>query len=59
VNMSELLDITSRVSEILRGETSVIHNMASLPEPERVQFFHEHFLPLEDQEKAVRERCWW
>jgi len=55
-NMSEILDITTHLSEIIRSEASVIHNMASLPEPERVQFFHEHFLPLEAQEKALRER---
>jgi len=28
--------------------------MALLPESERVQFFHERFLPLEAKEKALR-----
>lgn len=55
-NMSEILDLTRQVSEIIRSESGVIQNMASLPEQERVQFFHEHFLPLEAQEKALRER---
>lgn len=55
-NMSDILDITRRLSEVMRSEASVINDMASLPDPERVQFFHEHFLPLEAQEKGLRER---
>jgi hypothetical protein len=55
-NMSEILGLTRQLSEIIRSETSAIHNMASLPEPERVRFFHERFLPLEAQETALRER---
>lgn len=55
-NMSEILDITRSLNRVLRQETSIIQNMASLPESERMQFWHEQFLPLEAQEKALRAR---
>ena len=55
-NMSEILDVTHALSRLLRQETSVIENMALLPEPERMQFWHEQFMPLEAQEKALRAR---
>ena len=53
-SMSEILDITRALNKVMRQETSVIQNMAQLPEPERMQFWHEHFLPLEAQEKGLR-----
>ena len=55
-NMSEILDITRALSKIMRQETATIQNMALLPESERMQFWHEQFLPLEAQEKALRAR---
>jgi hypothetical protein len=30
--------------------------MASLPEPDRVRFWHEQFMPLSAEEHALRER---
>ena len=55
-NMSEILDTTRAVSKVMRQETSVIQNMAELPESERMQFWHEHYLPLEAQEKGLRAK---
>jgi hypothetical protein len=55
-SMSEILDITPRLSKVMREESSVIHNMAELPESERMQFWHEHYLPLEAQEKGLRAK---
>ena len=55
-NMSEILDTTRAVSKVMRQETSVIQNMAELPESERMQFWHEHYLPLEAQEKGIRAK---
>src|SRR5215469_12608490 len=53
-NMSEILNVARALNKIFRQESSVVQNMALLPEPERMQFWHEHFLPLESQEKALR-----
>lgn len=55
-NMSEILNITRALNKVFSQETSIIHNMALLPEPERMQFWHEQFLPLEAQEKALRAK---
>jgi len=55
-NMSEILDTTQALSKIMRQEASVIQNMAELPESERMQFWHEHYLPLEAQEKGIRAK---
>ena len=55
-NMSEILDTTRAVNKVMRQETSVIQNMAELPESERMQFWHEHYLPLEAQEKGLRAK---
>jgi hypothetical protein len=33
-----------------------VHAVASLPEPERVRFWHEQFMPLAAQEHALREQ---
>jgi|SRR5215472_3453470 len=55
-NMSEILNIARALNEVFGQETSVIQNMALLPEPERMQFWHEQFVPLESQEKALRAK---
>jgi len=55
-SMSEILDITGALNKVMRQEASVIQNMAQLPESERMQFWHEHFLPLEAQEKGLRAK---
>jgi len=55
-NMSEILDIARALNKVFRQEASVVQNMALIPEPERMQFWHEQFLPLEVQEKALRAR---
>src|SRR5215469_1192320 len=55
-SISEILDITGALNRVMRQETSVIQNMAQLPETERMQFWHEHFLPLEAQEKGLRAK---
>ena len=44
------------INDIMKRQASVVHDMASLPESERVQFWHEHFLPLERREQTLRER---
>ena len=54
--MSEILDITGALNKVMRQEASVIQTMAQLPESERMQFWHEHFLPLEAQEKGLRAK---
>src|SRR5215469_15521413 len=53
-SMSELLDITRALNKIMRQEAAVIQSMAELPEPERMQFWHESFLPHEAQKKGLR-----
>src|SRR5215469_7638597 len=55
-NISEILNISGALNKVFRQEASVIQSMALLPEPERMQFWHEQFLPLEAQEKALRAR---
>jgi len=45
-----------QLSKVMRQETAVIQNMAQLPEPERMQFWHEHDVPLEAQDKGLRAR---
>jgi hypothetical protein len=54
--MSEILDITSQLSDVIKRQTSVIHEMASLPQGERLRFWHEEFVPLQAQEQALRAR---
>jgi hypothetical protein len=44
------------LSKVVRQETSIVQNMTLLPESQRMQFWHEHFLPLEAQEKGLRAR---
>ncbi len=55
-NNSELIDLVRQVNEVTKKEASVIHDMASLPAEEQVQFWHEEFMPLAAQEHALRER---
>src|ERR1700751_2730065 len=55
-SMSEILDITRALSNVMREETSIVQNMAQLPESERMHFWHEHYLPLEAQEKGLRAK---
>jgi hypothetical protein len=55
-SMSEILEITRALSKVMRQETSIVQNMALLPDSERMQFWPEHFLPLEAQEKGLRAR---
>jgi hypothetical protein len=55
-NMSEILNITRDLNKVFRQETSITQNMALLPKSERMQFWHEQFLPLEAQEKSLRAR---
>ena len=42
--------------EVTKKEASVIHDMASLPAEEQVQFWHDEFMPLAEPEHALRER---
>jgi hypothetical protein len=53
--MSEIFAITSQLSDIIKRQASVVHEMASLPEGERLRFWHEQFLPLEAREQVLRE----
>ena len=55
-NLSEILGISRALSQVMRQETSIIHNMAELPPSERTPFWHEHYLPLEAEEKGLRAK---
>jgi len=55
-NNSELIELVRQVNEVTKKEASVIHDMASLPTEEQVQFWHDEFMPLAAQEHALRER---
>ena len=43
-NMREIIVLTGEINDVMKRQASVIHDMASLPESERLQFWHEHFL---------------
>ena len=53
--MSEIIGLVRQINEITKREGAVIHGMASLPEAERVKYWHEQFMPLAAQEHALRE----
>lgn len=38
--------VDREINSVMKKEASVIHDMNSLPEQERVQFWHEEFMPL-------------
>ena len=54
--MSEIVGLVRQINEITKREGAVIHGMASLPEAERVKYWHEQFMPLAAQEHALREQ---
>jgi len=54
-NNSELIELVRQVNEVTKKEASVIHDMASLPTEEHVQFWHDEFMPLAAQEHALRQ----
>lgn len=54
--MSEIITLVRQINDITKREISVVHAMASLPETERVQFWHEQFMPLAAQEHTLREQ---
>jgi hypothetical protein len=54
--MSEIIGLVRQINEITKREISVVHAMSSLPEPERLRFWHEQFMPLAAEEFALRER---
>ena len=54
--MSEIISLVRQINEITKREISVVHAMTSLPEPERLRFWHEQFMPLAAQEHALREQ---
>ncbi len=54
--MSEIIALVRQINDITKRESSVVRAMASLPDAERAQFWHEQFLPLAAQEHALRER---
>ena len=55
-NMTEIIDLVRQINELTKRQTAVIHVMASLPEPERVKFWHEQFAPPAAEEHALREK---
>jgi len=55
-NMTEIIDLVRLINELTKRQSAVIHAMASLPEPERVKFWHEQFAPLAAEEHALREQ---
>jgi hypothetical protein len=52
----KIIDLVRQVNEITKKEVSVIHDMSNLPEGEQVQFWHEEFVPLAAEERALREQ---
>jgi len=48
-------NLVKRVNEAKQKEASVIRDMSTLPKDEQVQFWHEEFMPVRDQEHALRE----
>ena len=54
--MSEIISLVRQINEITKREILVVHAMTSLPEPERLRFWHEQFMPLAAQEHGLRER---
>lgn len=54
-NMSQIIDLVRQINEITKREISVVHAMASLPEPERARFWHEQFMPLAAEEHTLRQ----
>jgi hypothetical protein len=54
--MSEIIGLVREINEVTKRQISVVHAMASLPEPERMRFWHEQFMPLAAQEHALREQ---
>jgi len=54
--MSEIIGLVREINEIAKRQISVVHAMASLPEPKRMRFWHEQFMPLAAQEHALREQ---
>ena len=54
--MSEIIRLVREINEVTKRQISVVHAMASLPEPERMRFWHEQFMPLAAQEHALREQ---
>jgi len=55
-NMSEILGVSRALSQTMRQETLIFHDMAGLPQSERMPFWHEHYLPLEAEEKGLRAK---
>ncbi|MBS1841517.1 MAG: hypothetical protein JSS69_15040 [Acidobacteria bacterium] len=54
--MSEIIGLVREINEVTKRQISVVRAMASLPEPERMRFWHEQFMPLAAQEHALREQ---
>jgi len=54
--MAEIIGLVREINEVTKRQISVVHAMASLPEPERKRFWHEQFMPLAAQEHALREQ---
>ena len=54
--MSEIIALVRQINDITKRESSVVHAMAGLPDPQRTQFWHEQFVPLAAQEHALREK---
>lgn len=55
-NMREIIELAGEINDVMKRQASVIRDMASLLESERLQFWHEHFLSLERREQTLRER---
>jgi hypothetical protein len=55
-NLAQIIDLVRQINEVTKREVAVARSMASLPEKERVQFWHEQFLPLATKERALREQ---
>jgi len=53
--MSEIVTLVRQINEITKREGQVVHGMASLPEADRVRYWHEEFTPLVAEEQALRE----
>jgi len=55
--MTEIIDLVRQINELTKRQTAVIHVMASLPEPERVKFWHEQFGPSRPRSTRCVRSC--
>ena len=56
-NNAELIELVRQVNEVMKKEALVIHDMASLPAEEQIQFWHDEFMPLRSRNTLYASNC--